>query len=406
MADTLTSNYNLTKPEVGASTDTWGTKINANLDIIDDVLSGSRAAFPNVLVATTANITLAGEQTIDGVLTSASRILVKDQAAPENNGIYVSSAGSWVRANDANAVAEFILGRSVYVQSGTAGGGRDYRISSSVISLGTSPVTFSDSIKQGAATFASSSVTGNESVGGTLTVTGAAALNGGLTTTTATITTMAGNVAFTGTPALNGGAVIGDSGTDTATLNAQVSANSSVGAVAQVFSSRGVNNSPEWRDAITAKTALSATGTVVDFTGIPSWVKRVTVMLDGVSINATGLVTIQLGVGTSPTTTGYIGSAGATSAGGSANAALYSGSGFNADFVNFAASVVRHGVMQLVKLSGNKWICSGVIARSDVGYVQHTAGSIELPGSLGIVRVTTESGVPQFDAGTINILWE
>lgn len=197
MADTLTSNFSLTKPEVGASTDTWGTKINANLDIIDDVLSGARAAFPNVLVATTANITLAGEQTIDGVLTSASRILVKDQAAPANNGIYVTAAGSWVRSGDANSVEEFVLGRSVYVQSGTVGGGREYRISSSVISLGTSPVTFSDAIKQGAATLgattlASSSVTGNETVGGTLavtgptTLTGALAANGGTTTTTVT----------------------------------------------------------------------------------------------------------------------------------------------------------------------------------------------------------------------------
>jgi hypothetical protein len=184
VADTFTQNFNLQKPEVGASTDTWGTKINANLDIIDDVLSGARAAFPNVLVATTANITLSGEQTIDGVLTSASRILVKDQAAPANNGIYVTAAGSWVRAGDANSVEEFVLGRSVYVQSGTVGGGREYRVVSSVISLGTSPVAFSDAIKQGAAnlgatTLASSSVTGNETVGGTLSVTGNATLGSG-----------------------------------------------------------------------------------------------------------------------------------------------------------------------------------------------------------------------------------
>lgn len=178
MADTLTSNFSLTKPEVGASTDTWGTKINANLDIIDDVLSGARAAFPNVLVATTANITLAGEQTIDGVLTSASRVLVKDQAAPANNGIYVTAAGSWLRSGDANSVEEFVLGRSVYVQSGTVGGGREYRVVSSVISLGTSPITFSDAIKQGAATLGATSVT-------TLTASGASTLQAVSATTIA-----------------------------------------------------------------------------------------------------------------------------------------------------------------------------------------------------------------------------
>lgn len=73
----------------------------------------------SVLVATTANITLSGEQTIDGVLTSANRVLVKDQTDASENGIYVSAAGAWARATDTDTWDEL---RSAYtwVEKGTA----------------------------------------------------------------------------------------------------------------------------------------------------------------------------------------------------------------------------------------------------------------------------------------------
>jgi phage-related tail fiber protein len=83
---------------------------------------GLDAAF-RVKAATTANITLSGTQTIDGVsCVAGDRVLVKDQSTASGNGIYVVAAGSWTRATDADAVAE-LGAATVNVQSGTANGG-------------------------------------------------------------------------------------------------------------------------------------------------------------------------------------------------------------------------------------------------------------------------------------------
>lgn len=74
---------------------------------------------PAVACSTTANITLSGEQTIDGVLTSASRVLVKNQTNATQNGVYVSAAGAWTRATDADTWNE-LQGQSVFVLAGSA----------------------------------------------------------------------------------------------------------------------------------------------------------------------------------------------------------------------------------------------------------------------------------------------
>ncbi len=110
---------------------------------VDSVAEGLKPK-QAVKLATTANITLSGEQTIDGVLTSASRVLVKSQTAPEDNGIYVSAAGAWSRSTDFDSLSPIdeINGAMVPVQEGTANAGKIFVQTGAVATLGTDPVNF------------------------------------------------------------------------------------------------------------------------------------------------------------------------------------------------------------------------------------------------------------------------
>lgn len=96
-----------------------------------------------VATATTGNITLSGEQTIDGVLTSTSRVLVKNQSTASQNGIYVSAAGAWARASDMNEASE-IPGALTFVSGGTTHGGEQWVVSTpSPITLGSTSIAWS-----------------------------------------------------------------------------------------------------------------------------------------------------------------------------------------------------------------------------------------------------------------------
>jgi hypothetical protein len=149
-------------------------------------------------------------------------------------------------------------------------------------------------------------------------------------------------------------------------------------------------------------TAKTATGAFVDFTGIPSWARRITVMLNGVSTNGTSNYLIQLGSG-SVTTTGYVssgtyvqGAVGSGSATSTAGVVMFSG----------AAANVQSGHVVFTLIAGNSWIASGVTCFDNQAINGYMAGRVALSGALDRVRITTVNGTDLFDAGSVNVMWE
>ena len=144
----------------------------------------------------------------------------------------------------------------------------------------------------------------------------------------------------------------------------------------------------------------TTSGTSIDFTGIPSWVKRITIMINAVSTNGTSLVIFQLG-STTFTTTGYVGYANSWT--GPTPTAITNGLGTT---TNNAAVDGRQGTMTITNITGNTWIGQGnfMLTTSTNGGV--SVGNVTLSGVLDRVRLTTVNGTDTFDAGNINLLWE
>ena len=160
----------------------------------------------------------------------------------------------------------------------------------------------------------------------------------------------------------------------------------------------GVNKSAvsQMPTLMTAQNTTS--GTSIDFTSIPSWVKRITIGFNGISTSGVSNIQIQLGSG-SPTTSGYVGY---SSTGASNNGALTTGFWVSA---SVAAAALYSGIMTLVHLGGNLWAASSTVAASN-NYSTVGGGTIQLAGVLDRIRLTTVGGTDTFDAGSVNVLYE
>lgn len=181
------------------------------------------------------------------------------------------------------------------------------------------------------------------------------------------------------------------------------------GTAGQYLSSNGAGADPSYVDGpnpITSATVQATTsGTSIDFTGIPSWVKRITVMLKGVSTNGTSSIQLQLGTSGGVETTGYLGATTGLSA--SSLATSNATTGIQLDHSSVAAAAaIRNGAVSFVNISGTSWAASGSIGRSDTTINTLVSYSKTLSNTLDRIRLTTLNGTDTFDAGSVNILYE
>jgi hypothetical protein len=143
--------------------------------------------------------------------------------------------------------------------------------------------------------------------------------------------------------------------------------------------------------------------TFVDFTGLPSWVKRLTVMFNSVSTSSTSGMLLQLGYQSPVTNTGYL--SGTSAIGNSVVGSLTtSTAGILASSALVAAQSLN-GAVVFTTLGSNVWVAQGnTYSSATATFV--VAGSVTLSGTLDRVRITTIGGADTFDAGSINILYE
>ena len=260
--------------------------------------------------------------------------------------------------------------------------------------------------------------------GGTYTMTAPIITGGSITGVALTGNTFTNPIISGGTitsPAITGGSITGitdlavaDGGTGRSTLtaNAVLVGNGTSGINFVAPSTSGnvlTSDGTSWTSVagaypLTSGTAVASTsGTSIDFTGIPSWVKRITVMFNGVSLSGGAFPLVQLGDSDGVETSGYLSYSSfcGTSQGGTSSTA-----GFIFNSSTSANLMYCHIIITL--LGSNTWVASsaGGLLAGGSPFSLVGGGNKTLSDVLDRVRITTSNGTDTFDAGSINILYE
>jgi len=163
-----------------------------------------------------------------------------------------------------------------------------------------------------------------------------------------------------------------------------------------------------YRQRVVEGTATTTTsGTEHDYTSLPSYVKRITLLFDGVSLSGTADLRIQIGDSGGVETTGYA-SVSSNSTGAAINTDTAATAGFDIAGSASGASETYSGALtlSLVDSGANSWAISGQLAGTVGNELCTVAGTKSLSGVLDRVRFTTSNGTDTFDAGTVNVNYE
>lgn len=149
----------------------------------------------------------------------------------------------------------------------------------------------------------------------------------------------------------------------------------------------------------------TTSGTERDFTNLPSWVRRIIVSLNGVSLSGTALLRFRLGTSGGFATSGYLGAGSVIAA---TVATLNQTAGFDVYNSAPAAADVYCGTIEFTCIDPTNfiWVASGVFAQTSSARTYTVSGQVTLAGALTQVRLTTSNGTDTFDAGSINIHYE